>query len=453
MSFGFKVIVPCTLGLYLASACAPDLDSLSASYSSSGGGSSGSGTVEDGGTGNSTSIAGGGSAPVDLCTNGKKESNESDVDCGGTSKCERCTKGADCKANRDCESEYCMNGHCTAASCTDELKNQGETGVDCGGPCLPCDTGVSCDVNADCTGSYCHDKVCADHCTSGIKESDETGPDCGGETCDACGDGIGCKEAGDCKSKICSNNKCQKATCSDQVQNQDESDKDCGGVCASSAKACGVGLHCNSEADCESWICSSTTGKCIADTVVVAAEDIIDDFEDGNLTLPALGGRVGGWYNFGDGTGVGSGDTAIINRGPSKEGLRIKGKDFTNWGSGMGTDMQPNKVPYNASAFAGVTFWARAETTLTLGVIFPDIDTDPGGKLCTTCDHHYNKGVQVNQSWQRFTVNFADLVLEPGTLPAPTMFKPDGLVSVQFRFAPGQTYEVYVDDLAFIKKP
>jgi hypothetical protein len=462
MSFAFKLIVPCALSLYLAAACAPDLDSLSAQYSSNSAGSSGagsgSGSGNQGGSGDDTSNGGAPVTPVDACTNGKKDSGETDIDCGGT-KCDPCTKGAVCKANRDCESQFCKNGHCTEPSCTDGLKNQEETGVDCGGPCPPCDTGDACEINSDCSGQYCKDMTCTDHCLSGAKEADETGPDCGGETCAPCADGVGCKEAGDCTSKICSNQKCQKPTCSDQVLNQDESDKDCGGVCAAT-KPCAVGIHCNTEADCDSWICSSTTGKCVADTVVVAAADIIDDFEDGNLNLPvpALGGRVGGWYRFNDMT-VGATDTydaAIINRGTSKEGLHIKGKGYTTWGSGVGTDMQPNKVPYDASAYAGVTFWARADTTLTLGVIFPDIDTDPGTnpatKLCTTCDHHYNKGVQVTPSWQRFTVNFADLVLEAGTIPAPTMFKPDGLVSVQFRFAASQTYDVYVDDLAFIKK-
>jgi hypothetical protein len=91
------------------------------------------------------------------------------------------------------------------------------------------------------------------------------------------------------------------------------------------------------------------------------------------------------------------------------------------------------------------------ETTLPVLIVFPDVDTDPGGKLCTTCDHHYNKAVQVTTGWQRFTVNFADLLLESGTVPEPTAFKPDGLISVQFRMAPGQSYELFVDELAFLK--
>jgi len=49
-----------------------------------------------------------------------------------------------------------------AATCTDDLQNQGETGVDCGGPCDACQT-----------------------CDDGIQNQGEDGIDCGGP-CDAC---------------------------------------------------------------------------------------------------------------------------------------------------------------------------------------------------------------------------------------------------------------------------
>lgn len=69
-------------------------------------------------------------------------------------------------------------------SCTDELQNQNENGVDCGGPCIPCGT-----------------------CSDGVKNQNETAIDCGG---------------------VCS--KC--LTCSDGIQNQGETGVDCGGPCA-----------------------------------------------------------------------------------------------------------------------------------------------------------------------------------------------------------------------------
>ncbi|HEX2673749.1 MAG TPA: carbohydrate binding domain-containing protein [Polyangiaceae bacterium] len=457
MSLGFKLIVPSVLALSLAGACVPDLDSLSAEYSAtSSGGSGGSGAVNPQG-GSNTSNAGrtntGGSGVVDTCTNGDKDAKESDVDCGGTSKCDRCTKGHKCTMNSDCVSVFCKAGNCTDPTCTDKVQNQDETGIDCGGPCLPCAIDEPCKESRDCESDYCQDSVCTDHCLSTIKDADETDKNCGGESCGPCDDTKNCGEARDCKSLICTNGKCIAATCNDGVKNQGESEIDCGAPCAP-AKACGLGVHCNSEADCASWVCSPTTAKCIADNVVVAPADIIDDFEDGDFTVAQLGGRNGNWYVYSDKTPAGTlgFDVVGIARGASLKGIHTKGKDFTNWGSGMGVNMQASGTTgYNASAYSGVTFWARAAAAQSVLVVFPDVDTDPTGGLCTSCDHHYNKAVQVSTGWQRFTVNFADLALEGGTVPQPTAFKPEGLISVQFRFAPGQNYELFIDDLAFLK--
>lgn len=76
--------------------------------------------------------------------------------------------------------EYCR---CGPDTCKDGIQNNGETGVDCGGPCPPCPT-----------------------CSDGIQNQGETGVDCGGP-CPAC------------------------ATCSDCIQNQGETGIDCGGPC------------------------------------------------------------------------------------------------------------------------------------------------------------------------------------------------------------------------------
>jgi hypothetical protein len=456
MSFGFKLIVPCALTLYLAAACVPDLDSLSATYSANSiGGTGGTDENPEGGTGNIGT--GGTSANLKVCENGVKDSKESDVDCGGTSTCDRCKANSKCTSNNDCDSKLCKSGRCTAASCTDNVLNQDETGTDCGGTCLPCDLGVACASNDGCTSEYCLEGVCADHCGSGAREADETDIDCGGSCPTACADKDKCVEATDCKSQICTNLRCAVASCNDGVKNQTESDIDCGGVC-SSTKPCPTSAKCNSEADCASWICNGA-GKCVADTVVVEADAVIDDYEDGDITnLPALGGRAGNWYAYGDGTGSGLIAEAVsINRGASIKGLHTKGKDFGNWGSGVGCDLAhgtSEKLPYDASAYKGVTFWAKGTGVTTLNVAFPDIDTDNlvKGKTCTTCDHHYYKSVPLTAAWQRINIAFADLALEPGNLPTPVpAFKPEALSSVQFRMTAGANYDVYIDDLAFVK--
>ncbi len=73
----------------------------------------------------------------------------------------------------------------SAASCFDNIRNQGETGIDCGGPCPSC--------------ASCFDR---------IQNQNESGIDCGGP-CSAC------------------------PTCFDNIRNQNETDVDCGGPCAS----------------------------------------------------------------------------------------------------------------------------------------------------------------------------------------------------------------------------
>ena len=88
-----------------------------------------------------------------FCKNGKKDSRETGVDCGGS--CKPCNNDQPCITSNDCLSNVCKNictteknsrgetvegctKQCTAPTCNDGIKNQKETGVDCGGPCKPC---------------------------------------------------------------------------------------------------------------------------------------------------------------------------------------------------------------------------------------------------------------------------------------------------------------------------
>ncbi|MBN2014301.1 MAG: hypothetical protein JW778_03895 [Candidatus Altiarchaeota archaeon] len=77
-------------------------------------------TMASGGGGSSGGGGGGGggggiiSKPKESCFDGIKNQGEEGVDCGGP--CDPCI------------------------SCSDGIQNQGETGIDCGGPCAPCST-------------------------------------------------------------------------------------------------------------------------------------------------------------------------------------------------------------------------------------------------------------------------------------------------------------------------
>jgi hypothetical protein len=101
-----------------------------------------------------------------------------------------------------------------------------------------------------CTGNVCQVPTCSDN----VKNGAETDKDCGGGTCPACASLLKCKIAGDCASGVCTGGVCQAPACNDNVKNGAETDKDCGGgVCA----ACADGLACVAGArDCQSLVCT-----------------------------------------------------------------------------------------------------------------------------------------------------------------------------------------------------
>jgi hypothetical protein len=108
----------------------------------------------------------------------------------------------------------------TLATCSDGIRNQGETGVDGGGPCCG---------DTECKGGETAGTCAADcgTCFDLIQNQGETGVDCGGP-CPACG------------------------TCIDDIQNGDETDVDCGGtICP----ACIEGQICSINSDCDTNNC------------------------------------------------------------------------------------------------------------------------------------------------------------------------------------------------------
>ncbi|MFH2020366.1 MAG: hypothetical protein ABIJ34_03065 [archaeon] len=149
-----------------------------------------------------------------------------------------------CKFNSTCN-DFLQNqgeegvdcgGPCTACpSCRDELLNQGEEGVDCGGPCKSCPT-----------------------CSDLIKNQEETDIDCGGP-CSPCGDNQSCKTHIDCKNLVCTNDICQAASCYDSRKNQNEINVDCGGVC-DPCQTCTDGIKNQGESDID---CGGPCKACV----------------------------------------------------------------------------------------------------------------------------------------------------------------------------------------------
>lgn len=87
-------------------------------------------------------------APSVPCTDAD---NPSAALCNGMGDCVECVAHADCVAN----TETCVGGECVAATCSDTVRNQNESDVDCGGICPGCAMGMGCNVPADCASGNC----------------------------------------------------------------------------------------------------------------------------------------------------------------------------------------------------------------------------------------------------------------------------------------------------------
>jgi hypothetical protein len=224
------------------------------------------------------------------CSDATKNQDETAVDCGGAT-CDPCGVGKACGQNTDCSSNVCDPGTklCLAApSCDDDVKNAGETDVDCGGgQCPACPVGDGCQQDSDCTTNVCDPNTneCAPlpTCNDNIENQDETDVDCGG-TCDPCPVGDGCADDGDCVSGSCNTGGTDTCvatgvpTCDDGVANQDETAVDCGGA---TCKKCPLGQTCELPSDCVSGICDFVeTQTCIDATPSYETDE---DFETGDF--------------------------------------------------------------------------------------------------------------------------------------------------------------------------
>ena len=135
----------------------------------------------------------------------------------------------------------------------------------------------------------------------------------------------------------------------------------------------------------------------------VLAGDLIDnmDLEVATGSILANGGRRGTWFTFYDGTTGGivplpspaSPPSAIIGTITSFAGVttnkaaHMTGNGLATYaGMGFNVNALTTAMTYDASAYQGITFWARTGTgTASLSFNVPDMNTSAQGGVCTTC--------------------------------------------------------------------
>ncbi len=154
---------------------------------------------------------------------------------------------------------------CTVDTCSEgsPLHTPVAEGTACTGPfngkvCTAAGTCVECIDGSDCiSGSCTQTFVCAPaSCNDMIENNGESDVDCGGTMCPKCLEGDDCNGPTDCLSGICAGT-CQPS-CTDMDQNGDETDVDCGG---SDCPPCSIGQSCDGPSDCQTGVCGGTCGE------------------------------------------------------------------------------------------------------------------------------------------------------------------------------------------------
>lgn len=206
------------------------------------------------------------------------------------------------------------------------------------------------------------------------------------------------------------------------------------------------------------------------------AAALIDDLEDSDGLIAITHGRNGAWWTAGDDTSgasivpladeIAPPEAIPGGRCDSQLAMRVTGQGFSDWGSLLGVslvygelaDGTENNLPYDASAYTGIEFWARIGDTSTNRVRFAvsDVNSEPLGGICQDNNDSdeqcydtfgtYLNGLDVE--WRHFRVPFSSLTQRQFGYPAPAAAK-QALYSVQFNFDPNAVFDLWIDDLAF----
>jgi cysteine-rich repeat protein len=246
-----------------------------------------------------------------------------------------------------------------------------------GGIGFDCPAGIGCTANSDCASGVCDPStsLCKlPSCTDSIQNGNETGLNCGG-SCAPCVDGLGCLVGADCKSGVCTGAICQVPNCTDKVKNGNETDIDCGANCP----ACPVGEGCGVNKDC-------TSGWCNGSPLTCQATHSLTLTSGGNGSLSSSPAAIGGGISN---CATSCSDVYAPTTMVTVTTTAAAGYRFTGWGSdctGTGTCTVTMGADHTVSATFTQTFAVGVTSSdASLGSIASDASLLPQISCGTTC--------------------------------------------------------------------
>jgi hypothetical protein len=182
----------------------------------------------------------------------------------------------------------------------------------------------------------------------------------------------------------------------------------------------------------------------------------IDDMEDGDASICQNNGRQGAWFNFGDGSGGTQSFTPNADtngeRGASRRAVHFTGSGYTSWGAIAGINLDSDgasRQAYNAGGTGGLTFWMKSNTPVTveLPILATALIADNGTCVEGTpdCNDHFRFPItSPAAAWTQYRVPFTAL-----RRSGSATWNPADLLGVQFHVTQGESFDVWIDDIAF----
>ncbi len=193
------------------------------------------------------------------------------------------------------------------------------------------------------------------------------------------------------------------------------------------------------------------------------SSEMIDHLDDNNGFIIVVNGRQGPWHSFNNTTSSGNQQPPIgtgfmpVSGGANNTPYAVHSTGSGFQFGGVGFDLNnstqtPESMQsqaYNASAFNGLTFWAKGSGTLRVEFAMRSfVPTDRGGTCTSNCWNVYGANTPtLTSNWTQITIPWAGMQREQGgTSPA---FNASELMSISFKG--GGTFDFWLDEVAFTR--
>ena len=204
--------------------------------------------------------------------------------------------------------------------------------------------------------------------------------------------------------------------------------------------------------------------------------------------LQAMEGTTASWFGFGDMT---PGATQAIALQPIPDGrcgsttaLVLEAHGYDDWGAGFG-EYQTAMAPADASAYEGVSLWARVGDGASTGFLMTinDRNTDPAGLVCVEpaptdvvdgaytyneagmvvpvggelpapedCGNGFARVVSVTRSWHLYLLPFESFQQQAQPNRQPTGIDRSALYQFAINIPKDSAVELWLDDLGLYRR-